>query len=66
MRESIRYRLEERQTTSTSTNASVVPLQPPQQYVTDDVPVEALGNVDFAGLRAKLRAAGYPPGYPNH
>lgn len=65
MPEPIGSRLEGRQTTSTSTNASVVPLQPSQQYVTDDVPLEALGNVDFDGLAAKLRAAGYLPGYPN-
>ncbi|MDI1490747.1 MAG: hypothetical protein OHK93_001951 [Ramalina farinacea] len=65
MPEPIGYRLEGRQTTSTSTNASVVPLEPSQQYVTDDVPVESLGNIDLDGLAAKLRAAGYPPGYLN-
>ena len=65
MPEPIGYRLEQRQTTSTSTNTSVVPLEPSQQYVTDDVPVESLGNIDLDGLAAELRAAGYPPGYPN-
>ena len=65
MPEPIEYRLEGRQTTSTSTNTSVVPLEPSQQYVTDEVPVESLGNIDLDGLAAKLRAAGYPPGYPN-